>query len=220
MEFRQKMLDGDNSILKSLRLGTQSTVGEVIKNLGRASPLAVLQLCFGRQEYDFAENLLQHADDLDFAQDTLTAVGESQALNPVLNGVLAGFNRRRRYHRFKIGHHTLELDRLRFATTASPLDSDLLAKEVVKDKPKLTQPNSTKQRSKINPCLFFQRQFGCRRDPCPFVHKCTICEKPGHGAFDCKARRYRADHEAGTRSTQDEERERPPNPRTRRARAT
>ena len=219
LEFREKMLDGDNTILKSLRLGTQSTVGEVIKNLGRASPLAVLQLCFGCQEYDFGENLLQHADDLDFTQDALTAIGESHALNPVLNKVLAGFNRRRRYQRFKCGHHTLELDRLRFATTASTLDSDLLAKDIVKKEPKLARTNRTNQESGTGPCWFFQRQFGCRRDPCPFVHKCTICDKPGHGAFDCHTRRYRDDHEAGPRSNRDGERERPPNPRTRRARA-
>ena len=78
-----------------------------------------------------AEQLLQHADDLDFVQDTLTASGSSLQLNPLLNGVLAGFNRRRRHQRFKYGHRTLEFDRLRFAQTASDLDSDLLPRRSV-----------------------------------------------------------------------------------------
>ena len=213
------MLEGDNSVLKSLRLNTQSTVGEVIKNLGRASPLTVLQLCFGSQEFDWAESLLQNADDLDFVQDTLTAVGESHTLNPIFNGVLAGFNRRRRYQRFKFGHHTLELDRLRYATTASSLDSDLLATELSKKGVKSENPSIAKRWSRLDPCYFFQRQAGCRRDPCPFVHKCTICEKPGHGAVDCRTRRHRDNREEGSRGNQEGEQERPPNPRSRRARA-
>ena len=115
---------------------------------------------FGCQEFDFAECLLQHPDDMDLAQDTLTAVGESQALNPVLNGVLAGFNRRRRFQRFKFAHHTLELDRLRYATTTGPLDSDLLASELTKltkDRVKSVQPDSTKRWSRLEVCFYLQR---------------------------------------------------------------
>ena len=219
MEFRSRMLVGDNSILGSLRLGTQSTVGEVIKNLGRASPLAVLQLCFGKQDFDFAESLLQHADDMDFVQDTLTAVGKSHTLNPIFNGVLAAFNRRRRHQRFKFGHHTLQLDRLRYAKTASPQDSDFLATDVSKEGTKLNQQSKTKRGSRVDPCYFFQRQAGCRRNPCPFVHKCTICDGPGHGAVDCRTRRHRDDPVEEPRRTQRASQERPPNPRTRRARA-
>ena len=74
--------------------------------------------------------MLQHADDLDFVQDVLCASGDSLEVNPILNGVLAGFNRRRRYSRFKYGHHTMELDRLRFEHTISEKDSDLQATEV------------------------------------------------------------------------------------------
>ena len=130
------MIKGDSHGLRRLRLGDQTTVAEVIKELGSASPLEVLQLCFGRKECDVTEHLIQHADNLDFVQDTLVATGATLQLNPVLNGMLAGFNRRRRYKRFKYGHCNMELDRLRFADTATPKDSDLLASEVTANKGK------------------------------------------------------------------------------------
>ena len=76
--------------------------------------MAVLKLCFGIGQYNFLESMLQHADDLDFVQDVLCASGDSLEVNPILNGVLAGFKTRRRYSRFKYGYHTLELDRLGF----------------------------------------------------------------------------------------------------------
>ena len=78
--------------------------------------------------------MLQHAGDLDFTQDTVSATGNSLQLNPILNSVLAGFNRRKRHGQFKWGHQTLEFDRLRFAETASELDSDLKASDVTKKK--------------------------------------------------------------------------------------
>ena len=124
MEFRNRMVKGDTESLRTLRLGTQTTVAEALKKLSTMPPLTLLQLCYGYEDFDFAAHLLRHADDLDFVQDTLTAVGMSDALNPILNGMLAGFNRRRRFQRFKIGHHDLELDRLRYAMTATAQDTD------------------------------------------------------------------------------------------------
>ena len=117
-------------MLQTLRLGTHLSVAEMIKKMGQAPPLAVLRLCYDQKNFDVSDQLLQHADDLDFVQDTLSTTGNSMQLNPVLNGVLAGFNRRRRHNRFKFGDRTLEFDRLRFAETASELDSDLYATEV------------------------------------------------------------------------------------------
>ena len=102
MEFRNRMVKGDTESLRTLRLGTQTTVAEALKKLSTMPPLTLLQLCYGYEDFDFAAHLLRHADDLDFVQDTLTAVGMSDALNPILNGMLAGFNRRR-FQRFKIG---------------------------------------------------------------------------------------------------------------------
>ena len=213
------MLRGEDTALRTLRMGTQSTVCELIKKFGKMAPLTVLQICYGRRNFDFAEKLLQHAEDLDFVQDTLTATGGSQSLNPIFNGVLAGFNRRRRHGRFKFGHYNLEIDRLRYATTATARDSDLSATDVTKDNPKQTESIGKKQYSAKDPCWFFQRTAGCRRNPCPFTHKCMICNKPGHGAIDCRSRRNRDDAMSRTRETEETAHDRPPNPRSRRARA-
>ena len=162
LEFRKWLMAGDPTGLSRIRLGTQATMAEFIKQLGRASPLAVLKLCFGTDKYDFPDCLLQLADDLDFTQDTLNAAGESLELNPVLNGVLAGFNRRRRYSRFKYGHHTLELDRLWFAHTVSEKDSDLFATEVKKNR------KAGKSTGFTTLCTFFQRAGGCSQNNLSF----------------------------------------------------
>ena len=219
MEFRNRMLRGEDAALHTLRLGTQSTVCELIKKFGKLAPLTLLKICYGHRSFDFAERLLQHAEDLDFVQDTLTATGVSPSINPIFNGVLAGFNRRRRHGRFKFGHYNLELDRLRYAFTATPRDSDLAAADVTKDNPKQSQSTSKKQYSARDPCWFFQRTAGCRRNPCPFTHKCMICNRPGHGAVDCQSRRNREDRRPETRETENSAHDRPPNPRSRRARA-
>ena len=124
-------MKGNPEKLKTLRLGTVMPVAEMIKSFGKAPPLAVLKLCHGTKNYDFTDHLLQHADDLDFVQDTLSATCCFLQVNPTLNGVLAGFNRRRRFGRFKWGQQTLEFDRLRFGQTASDKDSDLFATEVM-----------------------------------------------------------------------------------------
>ena len=68
--------------------------------------------------------MLQHADDLDFTQDVLTATGSNVEMNPTLNAVLAGFARRKRSGRFKDGQLNLEFDRLRYTSTVSPKDGD------------------------------------------------------------------------------------------------
>ena len=211
MEFRDRLIKGDEKILKSLHLGTQMTVAEILKKFGRAPPLAILELCYGRKEFDFVESLLQVADDLDFVQNVLSAVGASHKINPIYNGVLAGFNRRRRLQRFKRGHYNLELDLLRYAETASPLDSDLVAKDVKDVKGKTVQSDNQKKQSTQEPCWFFQKSAGCRRKKCPYTHKCVICDVPGHGAIECSIRRKS--------ETSTETADRPPNPRTRRARA-
>ena len=148
---------GDPRGLHKIRLGDQVTVADFLKELGRASPLEVLQLCFGKKDFDVSEYAIQHADDLDFVQDTLTTTGSSVELNPVLNGVLAGFNRRRRHNRFKYGHCNLELDRLRFASTASPKDSDLCASEVVSHKGSQNEGNTSSRRTRYQLlCNYFQ----------------------------------------------------------------
>ena len=207
------MIKEDEAILKTVRLGSQTPVAELLKTFGRAPPLTMLELCYGRKEFNFSESLLQLADDLDFVQDILSAVGSAHEINPTLNSVQAGFNRRRRLNRFKRGHHNLELDRLRFATTASPLDSDLVAKEVMEEKK--SNLTDLKRPAASEPCCFFQRRVGCRRKKCPYTHKCVICDVPKHGAIDCPKKR-------SSEATPGEElavTEQPPDPRRRRARA-
>ena len=145
MEFRDRMIKGDATVLKTLRLGTQTTVAETLKKLGQAPPVAVLELCYGRKQFDFVASMLQHADDLDFVQDVLSATGSSNKINPILNGVIAGFNRRRRHQKFKLGHYNMELDRLRYAETATQLDSDLAVKEVESKNEKSSQTSGQKR---------------------------------------------------------------------------
>ena len=210
-------MKGDSERLKALRLGMVMPVAKVIKSLGKVPPLAVLKLCYGTKKYDFPDCLLQHADDLDFVQDTLSATCCSLQLNPALNGVLAGFNRRRRFGRFKWGQQTLEFDRLRFGQTASEKDSDLFATEVVREK---TNNKDKKAGEKWDDksggaiCKFYQKPAGCYRRKCIYTHKCIICNRRGHGAVDCETIRRVSEREQNRRRVE----ERPPDPRMRRTR--
>ena len=38
-------------------------------------------------------------------------------------------------------------------------------------------------------CFTFNRRSGCKRAECKFLHQCAFCQKVGHGAHDCPARR-------------------------------
>ena len=151
---------------------------------------------------------------LDFTQDAITANGNSAQLNPVMNSVLAGFNRRRRFNRFKYGNRTLDFDRIHFADTASKLDGDQFATDVGGKKTKKVGSNFNSG----SICRFYQRTAGCYRSKCTYLHQCIICMKAGHGAVKCSFR-----HRDSTETTRDSQRassrERPPDPRTRRARA-
>ena len=211
------MLKGNSEGLRSVRLGTQISVAETIKVLGKAPPLSVLKLCYGSKKFDFAEYLLQLADDLDFTQDTLSSTCSSLQLNPILNGVLAGFNRRRRLGRFKCGHQTLEFDRLRFAQTASEKDSDLFATEMLEKKSKKSTRQPVGNRTSGPICRFYQKDEGCHRQPCMYSHRCIICNKSNHGAVNCIAARRNS--KQWGQGEMAETREKPPDPRKRRARA-
>ena len=73
LEFRNRIIKGDEAILKTLRLGSQTTVAELLKKFSEAPQLAMLELCYGRKRFNFVETLLQLVDDLDFVQDILSA---------------------------------------------------------------------------------------------------------------------------------------------------
>ena len=103
LELRKKMLEGDTQILHRLNLTTPTTVLQVLKWLQKAPPLAILKLCNSETANFLMNNLLQHSDDLDFVQDVLNAVASHSEINPTMQAVLAGFNRRRNLGRFKDG---------------------------------------------------------------------------------------------------------------------
>ena len=207
-------MDGDEKLVQSLRRGTWTRVCELLIVFGKILPLSLLYICnpeFGKY---MTNHLLQHSDDLDFIQDVLKATGGSRELNPILNSVLVGFGRRRRYGRFKCGQLNLQFDRLRFADTKTPKDDDRKAKDVGE---KATQ-RTAGSTNLLSICRYFQQSQGCRfgsRDG-RFAHRCSICNATGHGAITCqtRVRSMRAE------PVEPQERRRPPNPPTRRERAS
>ena len=128
LEIRKEMMLGDVGALRNLRLGATMTVGQVLKQLSKAPPIAILKLCNRATGDAIMESSLQHGEDLDFTQDVLTTVGNRTELNPALHAVLTAFNRRRNTARFKSGQQNMDLDCIRFAHTATHNDSDVQAK--------------------------------------------------------------------------------------------
>ena len=45
LEFRKKLMDGDDKLVQSLWLGTWATVGELIKVFGKIPPFSLLHIC-------------------------------------------------------------------------------------------------------------------------------------------------------------------------------
>ena len=138
-------------------------------------------------------------------------------LNPILNSVLAGFYRRKTYGRFKYGQLNLHFDRMRYANTITPKDSDLHAKEVTQ-----TLKSNTAISSGKGVCKVFQQAVGCRfRLTCNFSYRCVICNIADHGAVACPKRSIGNLQESRPEGTWDNRScsrsDRPPNPRFRRA---
>ena len=96
LEFRKKLLEGNNAAVQNLRMGTQMTVADLLKVLRQLTPLFLIRLCNPKFANFTKEHILQHGDDLDFVQDVIPVMGKSEQLNPILHSVLAGFGRRRR----------------------------------------------------------------------------------------------------------------------------
>ena len=108
-------------------------MADLIKVFEKIPPVSLLHICKPEFAKYLSDHLLQHSDDLDFVQDVLTATGRSRELNPILNSVLAGFGRRRRCDRFKSGQLNLHFDQLRFASTKTVKDNDLMVTDLEKD---------------------------------------------------------------------------------------
>ena len=182
-ELRKKMITGNLDILKTLRLSSHSTLGQLFSQLASAPPLSILALCNKEAADSIMRNMLQHSQDLDYVQDVLTTVGSHTQLNPSKFAVLEAFNRRRNFGQFKQGHHSIVLDRARFAHMASPHDNDTLVRNS-------SQNHTGNNKASLAICHFFQRETGCQSmERCKFTHKCIICASRYHGASDCKTRK-------------------------------
>ena len=218
LEMRRKMITKDMDVLQRLQLGTTSTVGDLLKQLGTAPPLAILQLCNAEVGKFLKDNMVRQSENLDFVQDMLS-VGAHPELNPAKFTLLEGFNRHRNLGRFKFGHQPVDVDRLRFAHTASATDHDRFALST-------SRTNSRNTTRSTAECHYYQRRIGCvNTSGCKFLHKCVICGNRSHGAADCESRRTNA---GGTRtgaryrgrnSDNDRDPSVPPDPRRRRGRA-
>ena len=173
MEFRKKLLEGDITPLQNLRMGTYTTVAEVIKDFSKIPPLSLLQIFNPEIAKYVTEHLLQHSNDLDFVQDVLKAAGASKELNPILSSVVAGFARRRRQGRFKYGQLNIHFDRLRFADTATEKDHDYKAKDLEKQIEEKAKTNVS-----MSVCRYFQQRGGCRfgSKNCKFARRCITVD--------------------------------------------
>ena len=217
-ELRKKIITGDTDILQKIQLGTTSTVGEVIRQLGKAPPLAVLQLCNGEFGNFLKENMIRLAENLDFVQDMLS-VGTHPELNPAKFTLLEGFKRQRNLGRFKFANHSVDIDRLRFAHTASANDHDRFAGYT-------KRTNATGSTRSAAICQYYQRRIGCNNTArCRYLHKCIICGTRSHGAANCASRRAsdttqgRRPRNQGNNDANGRDPSVPPDPRRRRGRA-
>ena len=180
LEFRKRMLQGDASILSTIRLEETTTFSQVLKKLEAVPALAILKLC-NKELGDFLmQSLRQQAEDLDYVQEVLDAVSNS-ALTPTMHAVLAGFRQRRTYGRFKNDGGSVAIDRLKFSHLASP--EDHYGGSTVK------RNSRTNYGASKELCRQFQRRGGCSKGAvCYFKHCCRKCGAKSHGASNCRDR--------------------------------
>jgi hypothetical protein len=195
-DLKRKMVTGKTDILRSLRLGAPSTVGQVLMQLRDAPPLAILKLCNKEAGTFIANTMVQHLQDLNYVQDVLTCVGSHAELKPSILAIHEGFNRRRSLGRFQQGHHSIDFDRLRFAPLATAADNDDFFLNT-------SRPNAFNSTTQLHEnCRGFQTKRGCQNPlRCKLSHKCSVCGKKNHGASTCtqnrgrsKSNRKRRDH--------------------------
>ena len=209
-DLREIMVQGDHSILKSIKRGTRGTAAQFLKALAKVPVMDVIRLMDKQKANEIASSFLRQADDLDFVQDMLSACAKYDDLNPLLNALLDAFGRRRKTRRFKEGPHSLDLDRLRHLHTRNITTSS-----------QGSTPGSQNTQRKPLFCRFYQRGF-CHYDPCKYIHQCSSCLSRSHGAGNCPSKRpdYQSTSSRKNRSYgEGSQREVPPNPRYRRDRA-
>ena len=145
------------------------------------------------------QEVLRHADDLDYLQTLVTSLGKKTEINPSVNAVIDAHNRRRFRGRFKTQGQSVELDTLLHKDTKEvPDDSDREGKFV---------PRKLR-------CHAFQKD-DCTWPKCRFQHLCSICDSDSHGAVSCEKRKAA---KAGAQQRKIEK-TKPPHPRYRRDRA-
>ena len=160
---------------------------------------------------ELGEWLLQLADDLNYLQELISAVGRESSLNPTLNAVVEAFNRRRFYNRFKTSGKNVELDILLNQSTQSSKDDELCIQRASKNSPRLR--------------FAFQRGR-CYKTNCTYQHRCSLCWTTTHSASCCPQMRSLDNTVKGETSNQQTRRTnyqrgdvRPQHPRYRRDRA-
>ena len=74
-EIRKELSTGDDEVFDRMGLATRGTAGEFIKAIGKMSPLGILRMTDKKRWEVISEKLLQHGDDLDYAQTLLNLLG-------------------------------------------------------------------------------------------------------------------------------------------------
>ena len=166
---------GDKSVLDNLRLGDRLTVAEVLKALNMAPPLSVMKLLNLESGTQLESRLGQLLAELDFTQAVSDLVALRDQLNPSMDAVAEAFKRRNLSGVFLKDNQNLSLQALMFSLEKSGNDSDLLTAEI-----KNTDGRGPSNRT----CYAYQRGV-CRWAKCIYQHRCSLCNKFGHGKWQC-----------------------------------
>ena len=166
---------GDKSVLNNLRLGDRLTVAEVLKALNMAPPLTVMKLLNLESGTQLESRLGQLLAELDFTQAVSDLVALRDQLNPSMDAVAEAFKRRNLSGVFLKDNQNLSLQALMFSLEKSGKDSDLLTAEI----------KNTDGRGPSNRICYAYQQGVCRWAKCIYQHRCSLCNKFGHGKWQC-----------------------------------
>ena len=209
-DIRSSLNSGSSEILENIMYDTRrGTATQFIKLLAQAPMLEVMELISKEKKEKITEKLLQHADDLDYLQNLVTAIGREPGLNPAMNAVEEAYARRRFTRRFKTTGQSVKLDIMLHKSTEGTADND-----------EATTAGGKHRKPSSRLCHQFQKGE-CRWPNCTFQHKCRKCSSKEHGADECtpgSSQRSR-NNPAGASARQPPNTTRPPNPRYRRDRA-
>ena len=201
-KIRSLLTAGENEILQGVPRKTRGTLGHLREALSRASPLAILKETKKAEADILIQELLRHADDLDYLQVLISSLAKRGEINPSLNAVIDAHNRRRFNGRFREHGQSVELDTIIHQGTKGTEDDDTVVQQ------KASQPRGF---SKERLCYAFQKGE-CSFASCRYRHRCAICDATSHGAISCEKKKK-------TSSGEGKKKTKPPHPRFRRDRA-